>query len=99
VLALQRIRARADHIDDLIADVTSPSVRSSVKAAIDLFKSGDPRAVRAFTFFVVNHRDEHVRRLSALVLGKLVDAKSSGRTPVARIAASRGAALDQTNKL
>ncbi len=69
--------ARADTIDTNIHQMTSSSYKVRLAAALALSKSYDPRAVIALADALLKDDDSTIRRVAALALGKMIDARTA----------------------
>lgn len=70
--------AHADKVDELVRDLkTGSDYKVRLSAALSLAKLGDKRAIPAFVI-ALSDKDKTVRGASAVALGKLVDATTSG---------------------
>lgn len=69
--------ARADTIDVNIRQMGDTSTRVRLAAALALSKSHDPRAVIALADALERDRDPTIRRVAALALGKMIDARTA----------------------
>src|SRR5437868_3407483 len=69
--------ARADTIDTSIRQMTDSSYKVRLAAALALSKSHDPRAVIALADALIKDTDSTVRRVAALALGKMIDARTA----------------------
>ncbi|MBA2540374.1 MAG: HEAT repeat domain-containing protein [Deltaproteobacteria bacterium] len=70
--------ASADSIKDSIRQLgTDPSQRVRLAAALNLSKERDPRAVIALAGSLRNDADNGIRRVSALALAKMIDARTA----------------------
>lgn len=70
--------ARADRVDDLIAELSSSSDRVRLSATLNLMKLGDPRAIDPLIARLKNDSEKSVRSTSASGLGQLVTSKVQG---------------------
>jgi hypothetical protein len=69
--------ARADTIDTSIRQMADSSYKVRLAAALALSKSRDPRAVIALADALQKDDDSTIRRVSALALGKMIDARTA----------------------
>jgi hypothetical protein len=69
--------ARADTIDTSIRQMGDSSYKVRLAAALALSKSHDPRAVIALADALAKDDDSTVRRVAALALGKMIDARTA----------------------
>lgn len=69
--------AHADPIDTSIHQMGDSSYKVRLAAALALSKSHDPRAVIALADALGKDRDSTVRRVAALALGKMIDARTA----------------------
>lgn len=69
--------ARADTIDVNIRQMGDSGTRVRLAAALALSKSHDPRAVIALADALERDRDPTIRRVAALALGKMIDARTA----------------------
>ena len=69
--------ARADTIDTSIRQMADSSYKVRLAAALALSKSRDPRAVIALADALLKDDDSTVRRVAALALGKMIDARTA----------------------
>jgi len=69
--------ARADTIDTSIRQMGDSSYKVRLAAALALSKSHDPRAVIALADALVKDDDSTIRRVAALALGKMIDARTA----------------------
>ena len=68
--------ARADTIDTSIHQIADSSYKVRLAAALALSKSRDPRAVIAIASALTKDDDSTIRRVAALALGKMIDART-----------------------
>lgn len=68
--------ATADTIDTNVSQMASSSYKVRLAAALALSKSRDPRAVIALADAIEGDRDATIRRVSALALAKMIDART-----------------------
>jgi hypothetical protein len=76
-LLLSGSAARADTIDTSIRQMADSSYKVRLAAALALSKSHDPRAVIALADALGKDDDSTVRRVAALALGKMIDARTA----------------------
>jgi HEAT repeats len=69
--------ARADSIDTNIVQMADSSYKVRLAAALALSKSHDPRAVIALADALERDTESTIRRVSALALGKMIDAHTA----------------------
>src|SRR4051812_29369622 len=69
--------ARGDTIDTSIRQMGDSSYKVRLAAALALSKSRDPRAVIALADALQKDDDSTVRRVAALALGKMIDARTA----------------------
>lgn len=69
--------ARADPIATSIGQMSNSSYKVRLAAALALSKSHDPRAVIALADALLKDADPTVRRVAALALGKMIDARTA----------------------
>jgi hypothetical protein len=69
--------ARADSVDTNIRQMADSSYKVRLAAALALSKSDDPRAVIALANALERDRESTIRRVSALALGKMIDARTA----------------------
>jgi len=69
--------ARADTIDTSIRQMADSSYKVRLAAALALSKSRDPRAVIALADALGKDDDSTIRRVAALALGKMIDARTA----------------------
>jgi hypothetical protein len=69
--------ARADTIDTSIRQMGDSSYKVRLAAALALSKSHDPRAVIALADALHTDDDSTIRRVAALALGKMIDARTA----------------------
>ncbi|MBC7974947.1 MAG: HEAT repeat domain-containing protein [Myxococcales bacterium] len=69
--------ARADAVDLHIRQMSDASYKVRLAAALALAKSEDPRAVIALADALERDRESTIRRVSALALGKMIDARTA----------------------
>jgi hypothetical protein len=69
--------ARADSIDLNIRQMADRSYKVRLAAALALAKSEDPRAVIALADALERDRESTIRRVSALALSKMIDARTA----------------------
>jgi hypothetical protein len=69
--------ARADTLDTSIRQMGDSSYKVRLAAALALSKSRDPRAVIALADALTRDDDSTVRRVAALALGKMIDARTA----------------------
>ncbi|HET7504789.1 MAG TPA: HEAT repeat domain-containing protein [Kofleriaceae bacterium] len=88
--------AHADTIDTSIRQMSDSSYKVRLAAALALSKSHDPRAVIALADALQKDDDSTIRRVAALALGKMIDARTAddarelGLDALAEAAASDG---------
>jgi hypothetical protein len=76
-LVLSAIPARAEPVDASIRELNSTSYKVRLAAALALSKSHDPRAVIALADALGKDDDATIRRVAALALGKMIDARTA----------------------
>jgi hypothetical protein len=92
--------AIADTIDTNVSEMQSSSYKVRLAAALALSKSHDPRAVIALAGALENDADATVRRVSALALGKMIDARTpEDARELGLIALENAAAKDADKKV
>jgi len=69
--------ARADSIDVNIRQMTDSSYKVRLAAALALSKSHDPRAVIALADALERDAESTIRRVAALALGKMIEARTA----------------------
>lgn len=69
--------ARADTIDTSIRQMGDSSYKVRLAAALALSKSHDPRAVIALADALLKDDNSTIRRVAALALGKMIDARTA----------------------
>lgn len=69
--------ARADTLDGSIQQLTSASYKVRLAAALALSKSSNPRAVTALADALIRDDDSTIRRVAALALGRMIDARTA----------------------
>jgi hypothetical protein len=69
--------ARADTIDTNIRQMTDASYKVRLAAALALSKSRDPRAIIALADALAKDDDATIRRVAALALDKMIDARTA----------------------
>jgi hypothetical protein len=69
--------AGAETIDTSIRQVTDTSHKVRLAAALSLAKSRDPRAVIALADVLIHDDESTIRRVAALALGKMIDARTA----------------------
>jgi HEAT repeat protein len=69
--------ARADTVDTSIRQMADSSYKVRLAAALALAKSRDPRAVIALADALHRDDDSTIRRVAALALGKMIDARTA----------------------
>jgi hypothetical protein len=69
--------ARADTIDVNIRQLADSSYKVRLAAALALSKSHDPRAVIALADALARDGDSTIRRVAALALGRMIDARTA----------------------
>jgi hypothetical protein len=69
--------ARADSVDTNIRQMADSSYKVRLAAALALSKSDDPRAVIALANALQRDLESTIRRVSALALGKMIDARTA----------------------
>jgi hypothetical protein len=69
--------AHADTIDTSIRQLSDSSYKVRLAAALALSKSHDPRAVIALADALAKDRDATIRRVAALALGNMIDARTA----------------------
>jgi HEAT repeat protein len=77
VLCARFATADADNIDLSVSQLDSRSEKVRLAAALALSKSRDPRAVIALAGTLRNDEDARIRRIAALALGKMIDARTA----------------------
>src|SRR5258706_11128075 len=70
--------ARADNVDQLIAQLSDSSDKVRLSATLNLTKLGAPRAIPALSDRLTNDSNADVRRVAAVGLGSLVTDKVKG---------------------
>jgi len=70
-------RADVDVITTTIRQMTDSSYKVRLAAALSLSKSHDPRAVIALADALARDDDSTIRRVAALALGKMIDARTA----------------------
>lgn len=99
LLLLSRTAA-ADAIDQSVKEMQSKSQKVRLAAALALSKSKDARAVLAVSGALNNDADPTIRRVSALVLEKMVDASTADDAKVLALdALERAARSDRDAKV
>lgn len=69
--------AHADPIDTSIRQLSDSSYKVRLAAALALSKSRDPRAVIALADSLIKDDDSTIRRVAALALGNMIDARTA----------------------
>jgi hypothetical protein len=69
--------ARADTLDSSINQLTSAGYKGRLAAALSLSKSTNPRAVTALADALIKDEDATIRRVAALALGRMIDARTA----------------------
>jgi len=69
--------AHADAIDTNVRQLGTASYKARLAAALALSKSHDPRAVVAVADALTSDDDATIRRVAALALGKMIDARTA----------------------
>ena len=69
--------AHADTIDTSIRQLSDSSYKVRLAAALALSKSRDPRAVIALADSLIKDADSTIRRVAALALGNMIDARTA----------------------
>ena len=69
--------AHADTIDTNIRQLGDSSYKVRLAAALALSKSRDPRAVIALADSLIKDADSTIRRVAALALGNMIDARTA----------------------
>ena len=69
--------AHADTVDTSIRQLSDSSYKVRLAAALALSKSRDPRAVIALADALAKDRDATIRRVAALALGNMIDARTA----------------------
>ncbi|TMQ08495.1 MAG: HEAT repeat domain-containing protein [Deltaproteobacteria bacterium] len=68
--------ARADTVDTTIHQIADSSYKVRLAAVLALSKSHDPRAVNALAGVLRSDDESTIRRVAALALGKMIDART-----------------------
>jgi len=88
----------ADTIDTNVSEMQSSSYKVRLAAALALSKSRDPRAVIALAGALDDDDDPTVRRVSALALGKMIDARTPEDARELGLVALENAAARDTDR-
>jgi hypothetical protein len=89
--------ARADPVDTSIRRMADSSYKVRLAAALALSKSRDPRAVIALSDALLRDDDPTIRRVSALALGKMIDARTADDARELGLDALGGAAANDAD--